>query len=217
MDSLNFGKLKDIYEDAATTYSPELKKNQSKSWFETHPLLINLLIILLIAIITLRGVVITNRNNRTINKENLEASQIEVDRKLTLSLNEKWIENFREVVSVYLSMASIIFSDSLTYLREKKDNTDARQAKTLTKINNNTITLNNHLTKLSLVLNFYEKEENDLYKLILSYNSWLSKLYDLDNFDAKILAKEFLEQELKITEASQRIITGAISGIFNPR
>ena len=52
MDSLNFGKLKDIYEDAATTYSPELKKNQSKSWFETHPLLINLLIILLIAIIT---------------------------------------------------------------------------------------------------------------------------------------------------------------------
>ena len=147
----------------------------------------------------------------------MEASQIEVDRKLTLSLNEKWIENFREVVSVYLSMASIIFSDSLTYLREKKDNTDARQAKTLTKINNNTITLNNHLTKLSLVLNFYEKEENDLYKLILSYNSWLSKLYDLDNFDAKILAKEFLEQELKITEASQRIITGAISGIFNPR
>jgi len=224
-DSISFNTLEDIYRNTASTDGTAKNKDKTNSWILDHAFLVNLLIILLIAGVTLVGVIISNRNNRRINRDNLQAaqnelteklsaSQIEVDRKLTSSLNEKWIQNFREIVSAYLGTASTLFHICEDYISAVETNNKEEQLESLKKIHANYITRNNQLAKLSLFLNFHDEDDENFYKLIIEYNSWLMNLTQLKSFDVKILAKDFIDQEKKIKLEAQQIIAHTISSIF---
>lgn len=224
-DSTSFRILEDIYKDAIETNNATINEVKRKSWFDDYQFFVNLIIILVIALITLTGVVLTNRSNRKINKANLDsdkleletklsANQVEVDKHLTLSLNEKWIQNFRDILSEYFESSYKIFLLTNRYILSKEGGDSNEEAKNLNELNSYYSTLINKKIKLSLFLNNNKKEDHEIYTKILKFNQWLLDLGVLDSSAFEKLSDEFIQKQNEILFQCQQIIGSTVSRIF---
>ena len=144
----------------------------------------------------------------------LSANQFEVDRKSTLILNEKWIRNFRDILSAYFESAFNIYRTSMAYINISASSTAAQPVDMLVELNGYKSKIINLKSKLALFLNDNQEKEYDILTKIINFNSWLLNLTDLDDPDVEDIVSKHISLEGEILNNAQQIIRGTLSSIF---